>query len=131
MLIENQDQFFNEIITKIKDIAGVDVVYFIKNNQVLKEHRNTSSESYLTQVQNMVKSDSLLELIGSNLFSNEFHTYSLLNKSGLTIISKFSGKESLYMIIVAGENEPVDLLNLLKICKETQLSFHDYTIINA
>ncbi len=131
MIIENQDQFFNEIITKIKDIAGIDIVYFIKNNQVLKEHRNTSSESYLTQVQNMVKSESLLELIGSNLFSNEFHTYSLLNESGLMIISKFGSKESLYMIIVAGENEPVDLLNLLKICKETQISFHDYTIINA
>ena len=118
----------DEVIAKVKDIAGVDVIYFLKENQVVKEHKNTSSEGYLTQVQNILKSDSSLNSVSSNLFSDEFHTYSLLNEGGLIIISKFSVQESLYMIIVAGENEPVDLLSLLKICKETRLHFQDVKI---
>ena len=65
------------------------------------------------------------------MFSDEFHTYSFLNEAGLMIISKLNNQESVYMIIVAGENEPVDLLNLLKICKEARLSFNDNTVANA
>ena len=131
MIIENQDQFFNEIIVKVKDVAGVDVVYFFNGSQIIKEHHNTESDNYLEQVQNIVKSDPLLKSVSSNLFSEEFHTYSFLNESGLMVISKLSDSESLYMIIVAGENAPVDLLNLLKICKETRLSFNNLTVTNA
>ena len=118
----------DEVISKVKDVAGVDVVYFLKNNEIVKEHRNTSSDNYLTQVQNILKSNSSLNSISSNLFSDDFHTCSFLNEAGLMIVSKFSNQESLYMIIVAGENEPVDLLSLLKICKEIRLSFQNVKI---
>lgn len=121
----------DEIIAKVKDVAGVDVVYFLQNNQIIKEHNNASNENYLTQVQEMLKSESFLKPIGSNLFSDEFHTCSLLNETGLMIISKFNSNEGLYMIIVAGENNPVDLLNLLKICKEARLSFSGDTVTNT
>lgn len=121
----------DEIIAKVKDIAGVDIVYFLTDNQIVKEHKNTTNENYLEQVQNILKSDSLLKSISSNFFSDEFHTYSFLNEVGLMIISKLSVQESSYMIIVAGENEPVDLLNLLKICKEARLSFQDYKVTNT
>ena len=118
----------DEVIAKVKDIAGTDIVYFLQDGQILKEHINTSSTNYLKQIQDMLKSEPLFKSIGLNLFSDEFHTYSLLNETGLIIISKLSAIENLYMIIVAGENEPVDLLNLLKICKETRLSFQDMKI---
>ena len=121
----------DEVIAKVKDVAGVDVIYFLKDSQIIKEHKNTSNENYLEQVQNLIKSESLLKSIGSNLLSDEFHTYSLLNEAGLMIVSKLSSQENLYMIIVAGENAPVDLLNLLKICKEARLSFNDHTVTNA
>lgn len=118
----------DEIIAKIKDIAGVNVIYFLKDNQIIKEHNNTADKNYLEQVQTMLKSDSLLQSISSSLFSDEFHTYSLLNEEGLIMITKLNNMEGLYMIVVAGENEPVDLLSLLKICKEAQLSFQDIKI---
>ncbi len=118
----------DEVIGKIKDIAGVNVIYFLKDNQIIKEHNNTTDKNYLEQVETILKSDSLLKSISSNLFSDEFHTYSLLNEEGLMMISKLNNMENLYMIIVAGENEPVDLLSLLKICKETRLSFQDIKI---
>ena len=121
----------DEVIGKIKDIAGVNIIYFLKDNQIIKEHNNTADENYLEQVQAILKSDSFLQSISSNLFSDEFHTYSLLNEEGLMMISKLNKSENLYMIIVAGENEPVDLLSLLKICKETRLSFNDHTVTNA
>jgi len=121
----------DEVIAKVKDVVGVDLVYFLKNNQIIKEHNNTASESYLEQVQNILKSDSLLKSISSNMFSEEFHTCSFLNKTGLMIISKLESQEGLYMIIIAGENEPVDLLSLLKICKEARLSFPCDTVTNV
>ena len=121
----------DEVIAKVKNVAGVDVIYFLKDSQIIKEHNNTTNENYLEQVQNLIKSESLLKSIGSNLLSDEFHTYSLLNEAGLMIVSKLNNQENLYMIIVAGENAPVDLLNLLKICKETRLSFNDHTVTNA
>ena len=124
MVVENQDQFFNEAIAKIKNISGIDVIYFLKDNQILKEHRNTSSENYFDQVQNILKSN-------STLFSDEFHTCSLLNEAGLIIIFRLDSLESLYMIIVAGENNPVDLLNLLKICKEVRASFENHMLTNT
>ncbi len=128
MVIDNQEQFFNEVILKIKNVVGVDVIYFLKNNVILNKHHNFPCDTYLEQVQNILKSDPSL---GTNLFSDEFHTYSFLNEAGLMVISKLSNVEGLYMIIVAGENEPVDLLNLLKICKETRLSFQGSTVTNA
>ena len=121
----------DEVIAKVKDVAGVDLVYFLKNNQIIKEHNNTASESYVEQVQNILKSDSLLKSISSNMFSEEFHTCSFLNKAGLMIISKLESQGGLYMIIIAGENEPVDLLSLLKICKEARLSFPGDTVTNV
>ena len=121
----------DEVIAKIKDIAGVTVIYFLKDNRIIKEHNRTADKNYLEHVQAILNSDSLLQSISSNLFSDKFHTYSLLNEEGLMIISKLNNQENLYMIIVAGENEPVDLLSLLKICKETRLLFNDHTVTNA
>ena len=120
----------DEVISIVKGVAGVDIIYFLKDSQIIKEYCNTSGENYLVQVQNILKSESLLKIISSALFSDEFHTYSLLNEGGLMIISKLDSKENLYMIVVAGENEPVDLLNLLKTCKEARLSFQNHTITN-
>ena len=124
MIVEHQDQFFNESIEKIKNISGVDVIYFLKDRQILKEHCNASGENYFEQIQNMLKSNSVL-------FSDEFHTCSLLNESGLIIILRLDSLENLYMIIVAGENEPVDLLNLLKICKEVRGDFENHMLTNT
>ena len=126
MVIDNHEQFLNESISKINNITGVDVIYFFKNNLIVKEHHNSTAETYFEQVQNILKSD--FRAIGS---SSEFHTCSFLNESGLIIISKLSNIEGLYMIIVAGENNPVDLLNLLKICKEIRLSSQNGTITNT
>lgn len=133
MITELEDQFFNEIIAKVTKVAGVDIVYFLRNNQIIKEHNNAQRENYLPEVQNILKSDSISNEISSNLFSDEFHTYSFLNESGLIVISKLSiqGQENFYMIIVAGENEPVDLLNLLRICKEARQSFLEQQVTSA
>lgn len=133
MITELEDQFFNEVIAKVTKVAGVDIVYFLRNSQVIKEHNNAQSENYLAEVQNILKSDSISSELSSTLFSDEFHTYSFLNESGLMVISKLSiqGQENLYMVIVAGENEPVDLLNLLRICKEARQSFLDKQVTSS
>lgn len=116
------NQFIDDIINKIKDLKGVDLVYFLdKTNQIIKEHKITGTNNYSEQIQSIIKSESLLENISRTfLDSKSFHTYTLLNESGLIIISRLAILENLYMIIIAGEKEPVDLINLLKICKETQ-----------
>ena len=116
------NQFIDDIINKIKDLKGVDLVYFLdKTNQIIKEHKITGTNNYSEQIQSIIKSESLLENISRTfLDSKSFHTYTLLNENGLIIISRLATLENLYMIIIAGEKEPVDLINLLKICKETQ-----------
>ena len=115
-----QTQFFDEVISKIKDIAGIDLVYFLnKNYEIIKEHKITpSSNNHHEQVIGIIKSEALLEKVSTTLNSNPFHTCTLLNELGLMVISKLSNMENLYMITIAGENEAVDLIKLLNICKE-------------
>ena len=112
----------DEIIAKIKNITGVDLIYFLDTglNLVRKEEKNTSSKDYLPQILNILKLESLANTIGNVFYSKRFHTYTLLNETGLMVISKISNPE-LYIVIVAGESEPVDLLSLLKTCKEIRL----------
>lgn len=112
-----QTQLFDEAIVKLKNIEGVDLIYFLNENyEIVKEHRITESNDYLEQVLNIIKSN--FNSLATPLNSNQFHTYTLLNEAGLVIISKI---ENLYMVIIAGENDPVDLINLLKNCKEIRL----------
>lgn len=130
MVIENQEQFFNEAILRIKDVTGVDTVYFLSSDEILKEHHNSSVGNYIDEVKNIIKSNPAFNT-DSNLSSEEFHTCSFLNESGLIIISKLVSAKVLYMVIIAGENDPVDLLNLLKICKEIRQSFQNSTVTNV
>jgi hypothetical protein len=88
---------------------------------VVKESRFTSANDYLDQILDIVNSEELLDNIATGKDLGSFHTYTLLNESGLIVISKITKPVNLYMIIVAGENEPVDLVSLLKICKEFRL----------
>lgn len=115
-------QFIDEVIAKTKDLKGVDLIYFLdKNNNIIKEHKNTEKTYYLEEILNIIKSEELLKSLSSTfLDSKPFHTYTLLNENGLIVISKLAVLENLYMVIIAGEEDPVDLLSLLKICKETQ-----------
>ena len=122
-----QDQFFNEIISKAQGIPGVDLIYFLDSNlQIIKEHKNTETDNYIEPVSNVIKLESLPDKIGTVFYSTSFHTYTLLNESGLIIISKISNL-GLYIVIIAGENEPADLINLLKICKEARSGFSSFS----
>lgn len=116
------NQFIEDVIAKIKSLKGVDLIYFLdKNNQIIKEHKITDPNNYSEQITKILKSESLLETIGRTfLDSKSFQTYTLLNENGLIIISRLAILENPYMIIIAGEEESVDLINLLKICKEAQ-----------
>lgn len=117
-------EVFDKTISKVKNLAGVDLIYFLNSDfQIVKEYKKTNCNSYLKEVTNIIKSGHLANSITKPLYSKPFHTYTLLNETGLMLISNLSSSDGLYMIIVAGENEPADLINLLKICKESRLSF--------
>lgn len=122
---------FDEVIEKIKDIAGVDLIYFIDNNyQIIKEHNNTGTDNYLHQISNILKSGPLFNKVSTTYYGDSFHTFTLLNETGLIVISKLTGEfENLYMVIIAGEKEPIDLINLLKICKEIRTKFEGLGVI--
>ncbi|MBI3590732.1 MAG: hypothetical protein HY094_05050 [Candidatus Melainabacteria bacterium] len=121
---EDQNKFFDEIIAKIQNIQGTDYIYFLGNDyQIIKEQKVNGSNNYLEQILNIVKSEPRFEEIGTNLYSKPFHTYTLLNETGLIVISKLQAKENLYLVIIAGENKSVDLINLLKTCKESRLGY--------
>ena len=130
MSISNtSEQLFSEAISQIRDIPGVDRVYFINEaKEIIKEHSNNQTDNYLEQVRNILNSESLLKPVSNKLYEDEFHTYSFLNEEGLIVISRLSNSENLYMVVIAGENEPVDLLNLLKICKENRLNFQESSV---
>lgn len=116
------ENFLNEMVKKIKALKGIDLVYFLNgNSKIIKESRFTSANDYLDQILEIVNSEELLDSIASGKGLGSFHTYTLLNESGLIVISKITNPINVYMIIVAGEHEPVDLVGLLKICKEFRL----------
>lgn len=109
----------DDVISKVEKLSGVDLVYFLDENlQIVKEKNLTGINNNLEQVVNIIKLESVSNQIGKNLYSKPFHTYTLLNEEGLIVISKIS--DSLYMIIIGGLNEPVDLINLLKITREKE-----------
>lgn len=119
---EGLENFLNEMVKKVKALSGIDLVYFLNgNSKVVKESRFTSANNYLDQILDIVNSEELLDNIATGKDLGSFHTYTLLNESGLIVVSKITNPRNLYMIIVAGENEPVDLVSLLKICKEFRL----------
>ncbi|GEM_PF-2811770 len=121
---EKQNQIFNEIINKTRGITGIDVLYFLDSNfQILKEHKLSNTSNYLTQITNILKSGSN-DILAENFNLQPFHTYTFLSENGLILISSLQPKK-LYMIIIAGENEPADLISLLKICKEARISSQD------
>ena len=122
------NQIFDEVIEKIQMLKGIDLVYFLDSDyKVLKELKITEADNCLDQIKEIIKLESLSNKIGEAFYSKDFHTYTLLNESGLIVISKLSTSDTIYMVIIAGEDEPVDLINLLKICKETRstLLAHD------
>ncbi|MBI2995530.1 MAG: hypothetical protein HYY52_02340 [Candidatus Melainabacteria bacterium] len=90
----------------------------------------TNSKNYFDQIKNVLKSKPLMDEIGELVYTKTFHTLTFLNESGLIVISKLNNGTdlNLYMIIVAGENNPVDLINLLKLCKETRVSTKGSTV---
>lgn len=114
----------DEIISRLSKIAGIDHVYFLdKELNIIKEQGFKGTNNYLQEILNIIKSESLFEKISKNFYSSSFHTYTFLNENGLIVILKLHNKTDLYTVIIAGENEPVDLINLLKICKESRLNF--------
>ena len=116
------EQIFNEITSKVSKVAGIDYIYFLnKDYSLIKAQKIKGTDKHIDQILNIIKLESLFEKIATNFYSKPFHTYTLLNENGLMVISKLPGLD-LYMIVIAGENEPVDLINLLKICKETRTS---------
>lgn len=124
---EEQSQFFAKSLNTIKEIAGIDYVYILNQDlSIFTEEKVRGNDNHLKEVTNILKSESLIEKIGMSSYSKPFHTYTFLNESGLVVVVKLQSSDTFYMVIIAGENEPVDLINLLKICKETRLSFNQY-----
>lgn len=124
---EEQGQLFDKVINNISQIPGVDIIYFLSNEEgnfeIIQEFNKSNTSNYLEQISSILKAEPNFNNIGTTFYTKSFHTYTFLNETGLIIISKVTNDSNLYMIIIAGENEPVDLINVLKICKETRLAF--------
>ena len=116
-----QQEPIDEVINKTQNLQGIDLIYFLnKNYEIVKEKRKSNAPDYLEQITNILKLGPGIENISQTFHSKSFQTLTLLNESGLIVISRLNFEENLYMVIIAGENEPVDLMALLKICKEAQ-----------
>ena len=116
-----QNQLIDEVIKKLQNLQGVDLIYFLDANcQLIKEERKSNVPDYLEQIKNILKLGPVVDNISKTFHSKSFCTVTLLNESGLIVISRLNLPESLYVVIVAGENKPIDLITLLKICKEVQ-----------
>lgn len=109
----------DDVITKVEKLHGVDLVYFLDENfQIIKEKNLTGIHNNLEQIVNIIKLESVTNLVGKNLYTKPFHTYTMLNEEGLIVISKI--QDTTYMVIIGGLNEPVDLINLLKIVRQKE-----------
>lgn len=114
MIGSKKENLINDLISKLKDVSGVDTLYFLNSNfELIKEYKNTDSPNYLQQIKSIIEAKQSFETNAT-----EFNTITLLSENGLIIVSKINSDETFFLVIVAGENEPADLLNLLKICKE-------------
>lgn len=115
-------QFIKQTISQLEKIPGIDLIYFVSSShEIIEEKKIHDVENYLEQVLSILVLEPVASEVGKNFYSDNFHTYTMLSESGLVIILKLVNL-MLYMVIIAGENEPVDLINLLKICKETRVS---------
>jgi hypothetical protein len=124
MIGQEQNQLIGEAVSKLEKLAGVNYIYFLSRDlQTINEKKITGNNNYLDQVKNILGSEELFKKVQSAFYEKEFHTFTLLNESGLIIISKLG--EYLYLVVIAGENEPVDLINLLKTCKESRKKFNN------
>ena len=127
---ETQNQVFEKVIDTIKNIAGVDLIYFLDNNyQIIKEHSNTGIDNYLKEISNILKSEPVFNKVSTTYYGDSFHTFTLLNETGLIVVSKLHSTENFHMIVIAGEKEPIDLINLLKICKEARIKIEALGVI--
>ena len=132
MINEELNNFFEEVISKLQTVPGIDLIYFLGNSyQIFKEHKINNTDNYFQQILNIVKSEPFTDKTGTSIYKMPFHTYTLLNEKGLMVILKLIGAEDLYMIIIAGEKEPVDLINLLKICKESRQNYENFSKTNV
>ncbi len=124
---EEQNQFFVKTFGKIRKIAGINCVYLLNKELTLtKEEKISGNDNHLNEITNILKSESTVEKLAAGSYSKPFHTYTFLNENGLTVILKLKSSDTFYMIVIAGENEPVDLINLLKTCKEVRLDFENH-----
>ena len=113
---ENKIDPIKRMFIPFDHIAGIDTVYCLDENlQLLKEKNISSSNKYLEQVLNVLKSS---KNIDAKFYSKPFHTCTLLNENGLILISKVNVNNGVYLVVIGGENEPVDLISLLKTVKE-------------
>lgn len=120
----SQNQLISEITSRLEKITGVNYIYFLNEQEkIVNEKKISGASNYIDQVKDIINSEDLFKETGKAFYEKEFHTCTLLNESGLIIVSKLAEKEYQYMIVIAGENEPVDLINLLKICKESRKKF--------
>lgn len=121
MITDELNLHFEKFIAKIQKVPGVDCIYFLNNNyDMIKELNTKKTDNHLDQVKNIIKAESLFSNIEKGLYQTPFHTYTLLNESGLIAISKLCLAETYYMVTIAGENEQVDLIHLLKVYKENR-----------
>ena len=119
------EHFLDDLISKMKNIIGIDTVYFLdENKNLLKEFHYNGQGNHLAQIQELFQLQPISNSLSSSFFQSELHTKYFLNEDGLIIISKLGS--NLYLVIVAGENQPADLLNLLKICKESRSNYESY-----
>lgn len=112
---------FEKNLSDIINIPGVDLIYFLDSDyKISKSYKKNNVDFHLDEVKNVIKIES-----GSKLSKDEpsgFHTMSFLSENGLIIISKLCTQDKQYLIAIAGEREPVDLIKLLKCCKEMKTS---------
>lgn len=119
MVTEIQNQFLEGALNEISGLEGIDVVYALDgSNNVISEINNSGTGNYLSQVVKLISLESVSNEIGNSLYEKPFKTCTLLNEDGLMIITKIDLEDDIYIIIVAGEAEPVDLINLLRMVKE-------------
>lgn len=119
---ENKALTMEPFLEKLESFQGVDVIYLFDSslNLIYEKNKSSNNINYVDQLKNILKVDSISNEIGTSIYSKPFHTYTLLNENGLIIISKLKKEKFNYLAIIGGENEPVDLLNLLRLVKEIQ-----------
>ncbi len=123
---DDLNTLINEVISSVKNVTGIDLVYFLdKNQKIIKEQKYYNINNYYNEVLQLIKSTASIEIASKSFYTHPFHTFTFLNEDGLLVITKLDNLENLYMVIVAGENESVDLISLLKKCKETRLKYQD------